>query len=87
MSDKLYCGNGKIINTQFGRQLKLSLTAEDVRVLEENLNNGWVNIDVKKKRDENAKFPYFLEVNTWKPNQQNTPNEPPLFEDDEPLPF
>ena len=86
MSEKIYCGNGKVIKTQYGSQLKLSLTAEDVQTLQANLDNGWVNIDVKKKRDENAKFPYYLEVNTWKPNQQNTP-EPPPFEDDEPLPF
>jgi hypothetical protein len=86
MSDNIYCGNGKIIKTQFGNQLKLSLTAEDVQTLQANLDNGWVNIDVKKKRDENVKFPYYLEVNTWKPNQQSTP-EPPAYDEEEPLPF
>lgn len=86
MSEKQYCGRGKIIKTQYGTQLKLSLTAEDLAVMQEHLDNGWVNIDVKKKRDENAKFPYYLEVNTWKPNQHNTP-EPPPYDEEEPLPF
>ncbi len=87
MSEKLYCGRGRTIKTQYGQQLKLSLTAEDLAIMQRNLDNGWVNIDVKRKRDENAKFPYYMEIDTWKPNNQKSQPNKPQQPEDEPLPF
>ena len=48
MSDqKVYVGNAKVIKTQFGELTKMSLTAEDVEKLQQNLDNGWINVVIK----------------------------------------
>ncbi len=68
MADKIYCGNGKVIDTKFGKMLKLSLTEEDIRTLQRNLDNGWVNINVGKKRSpQEGKSTHYLTIDTWKP--------------------
>lgn len=73
MSDeKIYVGNGKVIKTQYGDLTKISLTAEDVEKLQQNLDNGWVNVVLKERREPSATgFTHYLEVDTWKP----TPRE------------
>lgn len=70
MSDaKVYVGNAKVIKTQFGELTKMSLTAEDVEKLQQNLDNGWINVVIKERREPSASgFTHYLEVDTWKPN-------------------
>ncbi len=77
MSDqKVYVGNAKSIKTQYGDLLKLSLTAEDVEKLQGNLDNGWVNVVVKERREPSASgFTHYLEVDTWKPSGDRAPQE------------
>jgi CRISPR/Cas system type I-B associated protein Csh2 (Cas7 group RAMP superfamily) len=70
MADKIYCGNGKVIKTQYGEMMKLSFTAEDVEKLKEGLKNGWVNAVVKERREPSEKgTTHYLEIDTWEPNQ------------------
>ena len=59
MADKIYCGNGKVIKTQYGELMKLSFTAEDVDKMKENLKNGWSEKGTT----------HYLEVDTWEPTQ------------------
>ncbi len=72
MSDeKIYVGNAKKITTQYGDLMKLSLTAEDVEKMQQNLNNGWINIVVKERREPSAGgMTHYLEVDTWKPESR-----------------
>lgn len=75
-SAKIYCGNGKVIKTQYGDLMKLSLTAEDVQKLQENLNNNWVNIVVKERREVSPTgLTHYLEIDTWKPKEGSAPAE------------
>ena len=67
--EKVYCGNGKVIKTQYGDLMKLSFTAEDLEKLQSKLDNGWVNVVVKERREPSEKgTTHYLEVDTWKPN-------------------
>ncbi len=74
MSEKIYVGNAKKITTQFGDLMRLSLTADDIEKMQQNLDNGWINIVIKERRSPSAGgMTHYLEVDTWKPNnQQNT---------------
>lgn len=72
MADKIYCGNGRVIKTQFGELMKLSFTEEDLQSMQDNLSNGWVNVVVKERREPSEKgTTHYLEVDTWKPNQDD----------------
>ena len=69
MADKVYCGNGRVIKTQYGELMKLSFTEDDLQKLTDNLENGWVNVVVKERREPSEKgTTHYLEVDTWKPN-------------------
>lgn len=76
-SDRKYCGNGKVIKTQYGELMKLSLTEADVQSLQESLDNGWVNIVVKERRNPSPTgLTHYLEIDTWKPNEKDMDNKP-----------
>lgn len=67
--EKVYVGNGKKITTQYGDLMKLSITAEDLEKMQANLSNGWINLNVKERREPSAGgMTHYLEVDTWKPN-------------------
>ncbi len=69
--EKIFVGNGKEIQTQYGPLLKLSFSAEDVEKLQQNLENGWVNVTVKKRREPSERgTTHYLEVDKWKPTPQ-----------------
>ena len=71
--EKIYCGNAKKVTTQFGDILKLSFTEEDLKKLQESLDNGWVNADVLERRSPSAGgMTHYLVINTWKPNADNS---------------
>lgn len=78
MSDeKIYCGNGKVIKTQYGDLMKLSFTAEDLEKMQNNLSNGWINVVVKERREPSEKgTTHYLEVDTWKPNTEEGGSAP-----------
>ena len=78
MSDeKVYVGNGKVIKTQYGDLTKLSLTADDVEKLQGCLDNGWVNVVIKERREPSATgFTHYLEVDTWKPTPRDGDDAP-----------
>lgn len=70
MADKIYCGSGRVIDTKYGKMLKLSFTEDDIKKLQENLDNGWVNVNVgKKKSPEDGKSTHYLTIDTWKPEK------------------
>lgn len=70
MADKIYCGNGKKITTRYGDMMRLSLTESDLQSLQDNLDNGWVNVKVCERREPSQSgMTHYLEVDTWKPGQ------------------
>ncbi len=67
-NQKVYCGNAKIIKTQYGELTRISLSADDVQKMQDNLDNGWINIVVKERRSPSPSgLTHYLEVDTWKP--------------------
>ncbi len=72
MSEKKYVATGKKVTTQFGEILKLSLSEKDVQTLQENLSNGWVNVDILPRREVSptGKTHYGV-INEWKPEPRD----------------
>lgn len=79
MSDKIYCGNAKIVKTQFGEMTKISLHKDDINKIVKFMKDGnldWCNIVIKEKQNKvEGKPTHYLEIDEWKPTQQ-TPSEP-----------
>ena len=70
MSEKVFCGNGKIINTKFGEMTKISFSKKDLETMLANLDNGWINTVLKEKKNKvEGKPTHYLEVDDWKPTQ------------------
>tara|TARA_R110000868_G_scaffold154870_2_gene381123 strand:+ start:212 stop:487 length:276 start_codon:yes stop_codon:yes gene_type:complete len=70
MTEKIYAGNGKEVETKFGKLLKLSFSKSDLEKLTSQLNNGWVNCVVKEKQTKvEGKPTHYLEVDLWKPRE------------------
>jgi hypothetical protein len=67
MSEKIYCGNAKEIETKFGKMLKISFSKEDLQKLNNSLNEqGWVNCNVKEKQTKvQGKPTHYLEIDTY----------------------
>lgn len=87
MSEKIYIGQGKIIKTQYGELTKISFSAEDVKKLQENLTNGWVNLVVKEKKNKvEGKPTHYLEVDTYKKPEAKA-EEPEANTESDDLPF
>jgi len=91
MSDKIFCGSAKEIQTKYGTLMKISFSSSDLEKLTANLDNGWVNAKVCEKREKvEGKPTHYLEVDTWKPSGNRQPDSPPEIngnDNDEPLPF
>ncbi len=66
--DKIFCGNGKVINTQYGEMTKISFSKKDLETMLNNLTNGWVNTVLKEKKNKvEGKPTHYLEVDNWVP--------------------
>jgi len=80
MSDKIFCGSGRIINTKFGELTKMSFSKTDLETLQANLNEkGWVTVVVKEKRNKvEGKPTHYVEVDTWQPSAQQDSNDLPF---------
>lgn len=74
MTEKIYCGNAKEIETKFGKMLKISFSKDDLNKLSQSLNGqGWVNCNVKEKQTKiEGKPTHYLEIDTYvKPQATN----------------
>jgi len=78
MTEKIYCGNARIINTQYGELTKVSFSKEDINKMVNHMkseNSDWINLVVKEKKTKTEGKPtHYLEVDTWKPNANNVQN-------------
>lgn len=72
--DKVYVGHAKAVPTQYGEILKISLTADDLKLLQENLENGWVNFSLFKRKAPSEKgMTHYGVIDNWKPNANQAP--------------
>lgn len=87
MSERVYIGMAKSIETKYGKMLKVSIHQEDVAklVTEASENSGWVNLDLKERREPSEKgWTHYFEVNRWSPDADKATTE--VIEEDD-LPF
>lgn len=88
MAEKIYCGNAKIVKTQFGEMTKLSLHKDDINKIVKFMKDGnldWCNIVVKEKQNKvEGKPTHYLEIDDWKPTQETT-QQPPIKQPEETL--
>lgn len=74
MSEKIFCGSGKVITTKYGPLTKISFREDDLNVLRDNLNNGWVNLVLKEKKNKTEGKPtHYLEVDKWEKPSETKP--------------
>ena len=58
--------------------MKLSFSAEDIQKMQENLNNGWLNVVVKERREPSPTgITHYLEVDNWKPTPREEGGDAP----------
>ena len=72
MSNKVYVGNAKEINTNNGTLIKCGLRESDLETLRNHLNeNGWVNVVVGQRRSVSQYGDtHSIWVDDWKPEQK-----------------
>jgi hypothetical protein len=92
MSDeKIFCGSGKIIKTQFGEMVKMSYSEKDLQTMLANLKNGWVNTVLKEKKNKvDGKPTHYVEIDNFEAKSSQEPFKGKTIIDDiesDSLPF
>lgn len=67
MSEKIYCGNAKVIETKYGKMLKISFSKKDLQELNKAMDGKeWVNCNLKEKQNKQEGKPtHYLELDTY----------------------
>ena len=66
--EKIYCGNAKVVEGQYGDIIRLSITADDLKTMEGHLKNGWVNLNVLgRKTPSKGGMTHSISIDTWEP--------------------
>jgi hypothetical protein len=92
MSEKIYCGNAKIIETKFGGITKVSFHKDNINAMvkwmKEN-KSDWINIAIMEKQNpEQGKPTHYGVIDEWKPKETKLPPSDIKAEDvDDDLPF
>ena len=75
MTDKIFVGSGKIVKTKYRDLTKIRLSEQDLEKIKDNLDNGWINLNLKEKKTKvEGKPTHYLEVDTWKPDTNRGEN-------------
>jgi RNA binding exosome subunit len=87
MSDeKIFCGNGKIIKTQYGEMVKMSYSEKDLKTMLANLKNGWVNTVLKEKKNKvEGKPTHYVEIDNFEATAKQSQSVSDVIDDT--LPF
>ena len=77
--ENLYVGSGKTRQTQYGGIFKLSFSADDLRKMQQYLNeSGWVTIDILQRREISPSgSTHYGKIDTWRPQPQGYPPPQP----------
>lgn len=67
MSEKIYCGNAKVIETKYGKMLKISFSKKDLQELNKAMEGKeWVNCNLKEKQNKQEGKPtHYLELDNY----------------------
>jgi hypothetical protein len=93
MSEKIYCGSGRIVQAKFGGIIKISMHRDDINKIVSHMKSEqieWVNIEMKAKKDpEQGKPTHYLQIDTWKPEPKASQAPDASIEDksEDDLPF
>ena len=73
MSEKIFCGNAKTVQTKYGEMVKISFSKKDLQTMMDNLSEaGWINTVLKEKKDKvEGKPTHYLEIDFYKPTPAN----------------
>jgi hypothetical protein len=73
MTDKVFCGNAKVVQTKYGEMVKISFSKKDLQTMMDNLSeSGWINTVLKEKKEKiEGKPTHYLEVDNYKPTPVN----------------
>ena len=88
--DRIYCGSGKIISTDYGTMPKISFNKDDINTIVKYMKDNnleWINLDMKEKRDPKNKNTHYLEVDTWKPEENKNRQQTDISANNNDLPF
>jgi len=68
---KVYVGNGKQIDTQYGKLLKLSFSKKDLELMLSKLNaKGYINLNCNERKSESEwGHTHSMQIDDWQPNQ------------------
>lgn len=81
--EKIYGGNARIVQTQYGPLTKVSQSKKDLETLLRYLNDNkleWVTSAIKEKPEKvEGKPTHYLQVDEWKPNAQAAPQPEPIL--------
>lgn len=90
VEQKLYCGNGKMIETKIGKVMKFSLSPKDIEQINmyAQSNKGWVNLDILKRKEPSEKgTTHYGVISTWKPKERDDGSVVPEAIPDNETPF
>lgn len=80
-----YINSVSIKETKFGLKVSAPIN-ELIAELQEIASNGWVNLEIKKRKEPSKKgATHYMQVDEWKPEPKQKSSD--LISDDEPLPF
>jgi len=69
MSERVFVGIGREREAKYGPIIKLSFSEADVRRMQEHLHNGWVNVDVMRRKTPDGDNTHFAQLDLWKPTR------------------
>jgi hypothetical protein len=70
---KIYVGMGKEQTFDWGSKLKFSFGENDLQRLLENMKNGWVNIEIMKRKEPGPKgHTHYAVIDDWEPRKKDT---------------
>jgi hypothetical protein len=69
--ENLYVGTGKLMESQFGRFIKLSFRADDLKQMLQYVNeSGWMSVTLNPRQQPSASgATHYMKIDTWQPNQ------------------
>ena len=77
--EKIYLGNGRILQTQFGILPKVSFNRKDLEKMLKYLNENdteWINLDMKEKKEKTeGKATHYLEISNYTNEKPKGKNE------------
>ena len=78
--EKIYAGSGRVFETKFGKQMKISFSKKDINTMVKYMKDNnleWINLNIKTKKDvQEGKPTHYLEVDTYKKESKSNDDLP-----------